>query len=180
MRALNTTVLGVDVAATSGAAVRVRGRLVASWELDTKRPELVNLPVDRAVDLARQTGTPLVVVLEYPFGGNVRVLVGLGMARERWLASLRRARVSPKQVISVQPNTWRSAVLGREWVRAPRDDVRAHEQLTARAWTGRADLGSDESAAILISWWGCHQDPAAPRPPRRGARRAGGQRKRER
>lgn len=125
-----------------------------SCQIDATRPELVSEVVLYAMRAAANSGVPLVVVLERPFGGSMRVLVGLGMARGYWMAGLRRAGHSTRRVISVMPNTWRAGVFGKGWARAPRDVIRAHELATACAEAGRADLGADEAAAVCISKWG--------------------------
>jgi hypothetical protein len=155
-------VLGIDTAAVSGAAVRIQGRLVMSCEVDTKRPEQVLHVVRYVSRVAKAANVPWVAVLERPWGGSTPVLVGLGMARERWLHALAAEGYARRRVVSVAPNTWRSVVLGSKWVRARRDDVRAHELATACASTGRSDIGPDEAAAIWISHWGaCTPDVGA-------------------
>ncbi len=155
-RAHNAAILGVDTAANSGIAVRVEGRLVCSGEVDTTRPEQVTEAVQYAVEVARRRRVPLCAILEKPWGGSTSVLVGLGVARGAWLRAFDDAGLSKRRVVSVMPNTWRSAVFGRRWVRAKRDEIRAHELASACAATGRSDIKPDEAAAIWISQWGAY------------------------
>lgn len=147
----DAAVLAVDTATTSGWAVRIRGRLTASGQCDTRRTSAVDAAVELARDHAARAGAPFVVCLERPFGGSVTVVMALGQARERWL----RAAGSGARVCDVTPSTWRSELFGSKWVRAPRDEVRAYELRTACAESGMspADIGDDEAAAICISAW---------------------------
>jgi hypothetical protein len=94
-------------------------------------------------------------VLEAPWGGSVAVVAALGAARERWLRAWRDAGQAGGRVVKVTPSVWRGPVLGRQWVSAPREEVRPQEQLVARAIAGRA-VGEDEAPAILIAKWGSH------------------------
>jgi hypothetical protein len=151
-------VLAVDTAARSGWAISVSGRRVDSGEADTLDTTLLDRVVHWAVDLADLSTLPLVMVLESPWGGNVHIVAALGVARERWLRAWRDAGQAPGRVVKVMPGTWRGPVLGREWVSAPRDQVRAHEQRVARALMGR-DVGPDEAPAILIARWASHAAP---------------------
>jgi hypothetical protein len=101
-------------------------------------------------------------VFEKSFGGPRFVTDGLARARERWDAALRERQVSRRYVHAVQPNTWRSGYFGPKWVRAPRDEIRQHEMMTARAEVGRViELGADEAAAICISHWASRADSVA-------------------
>lgn len=156
MKPLNAAILGVDTAANSGAAIRVQGRLVMSCEVNIERPEQVTEVVLYLGMVAERFKLPIGVVLERPWGGPSRTMLGLGVARGSWLTALARAGIPKRRVVSVMPNTWRSAVFGSHWVRAARADIRAHELGTARAAVKRLDIGSDEAAAIWISYWGCY------------------------
>jgi hypothetical protein len=81
-------------------------------------------------------------------------VAGLGAARERWLRAWRElATGHVGKVVTVQPGTWRAAVLGPQSIGMERDQVREQEQLVARAFVGR-DVGPDEAPAILIGRWG--------------------------
>lgn len=155
------TILGIDTATTSGWAIRIWDRLTASGEAEIKRPETVTKVLLLAAEHAAVSGTDLVVVMERPWGGSVPVVMALGAAKHVWLTACRTVHVSDRRIISVQPNTWRSGLFGKAWVRAPRDEIRAHELAYAAAATGLApaELGPDEAAAICISAWGarCQQ-----------------------
>jgi hypothetical protein len=150
---LRCVVLAVDTAANSGWAIcRGQDDYLCFGEVDTLDEPSLNYIVVWAVTRAAQLGLPLVLVLEAPFGGPVRTLLGLGAAGERWRAAWRRAGQAGRTVL-VQPAEWRAPVLGRRWARAPRDEVRAHEQATAASIVGER-TAADESAAILIARWG--------------------------
>lgn len=152
------TILGIDTARISGWAIRVWGRLTDSGEVDTMRPQEVTDVLLMAADRSARSATPLLLVLERPWGGSVVVVDALGRARERWLWESRRLKLVPeRRVFTVTPNTWRSAVFGSRWVRVGRDEIRAHELATARVMArGVDDLGPDEAAAICISQWGAY------------------------
>jgi len=168
IKAHDAAILGVDTAAVSGVAVRVRGRLMMSCEVRIDRPEEVTEVVTYLGRVAERAGLPIGVVLERPWGGPSRTVEGLGVARGSWLTALQRAGYPKGKVVSVMPNTWRSAVFGGHWVRAKRDDIRAHELGTARVEAGRPDIGSDEAAAIWISYWACYSDEVRARLGKRG------------
>ena len=148
-------VLAVDTARRSGCAVLVSGRLAASGEVDTLDHEQVARVVRFAVQRGEQRGLPVVMVLEKPWGGSVQVVAALGVARERWQRAWRDAGQSRGRVVLVRPSTWRGPVLGREAVRASRDEVRARELSVASAILGRA-ASADQAAAVLIGRWAVH------------------------
>lgn len=148
-------VLGVDTARISGWSIYVIGRLIASGELDTLDEATIDQVVRNAIERADEAKVPLVMVLESAYGGSVDVISGLGVARERWLRPWRLNDQSPARVVRIQPGQWRGPVLGAYWVSQPRELVRPHEQLTAKALAGH-DVGADEAPAILIGKWGSH------------------------
>jgi hypothetical protein len=149
-------VLGVDTARRSGWAIRSRGALLYSGELDTTYAPRVREVIELAGVIANAARLPLVLVLERAYGGKAFVLVALGQARERWLGPWVELGYRRTQVVSVLPATWRARVLGRAHAIARRDEVRAVEMQAARRMVAAAmrdELGADEAAAILISQW---------------------------
>lgn len=149
---LRCVVLAVDTAARSGWAVLAGQDDYLAWgEADTLDPEALTYIVRWAAGQAQGRQLPLVLVLEQPWGGPMPVVLALGGARERWLCAWRGAGFAGR-VVSVQPAVWRAPVLGRGWARAPRGDVRAHEQGVAAMLVGERCRG-DEAAAILIAKW---------------------------
>lgn len=150
---LNCTVLAIDTASKSGFAVRVRGALRTSGELNTEDPRGVAWVVSRAVAIAAESQSVLVVVLETPYGGNRTTLLGLGAARERWMAAIRGFPIPKRRILSVMPLRWRRPLFGPAVVRARRDQIRAWELASAQSETGLANIGPDEAAAIGISRW---------------------------
>jgi len=151
---LRCVVLAVDTAARSGwAAIADRDRYLGFGEADTLDVPALRYIVDWAECNAVVRGVPLVLVLEAPWGGNIAMLMGLGAARERWLAAWRFLDMPQHRVVYVQPSEWRAKVLGARWARAPREEVRPHEQLVAAATVGERVRG-DEAPAILIAKWG--------------------------
>ena len=150
---LRCLVLAIDTAARSGwAAALGQDEYLAFGEADTLDRESLGEIVRWSVCQAAARNLPLVLVLEAPFGGRLTTVMALGAARERWLCAWREASQPLRQVVSVQPAEWRARVLGRGWARAPRGDVRAHEQGVAAALVGERVRG-DEAAAILIARW---------------------------
>jgi hypothetical protein len=149
-------VLAVDTATRSGwavgAAVASQDEVLCFGEADTLDSEALGQIVRWAWCNAQARRLPLVLVLEAPFGGTVPMLLGLGAARERWMVAWRQAGLPNAQVVRVQPSEWRAQVLGRRWARAPRAQVRAHEQWTASGLVGER-VRADEAAAILIARW---------------------------
>lgn len=151
---LRCVVLAVDTAANSGWAVCAgRDEYLAFGEADTLDAAALAYIVQWAAASAASVGVPLVLALEAPFGGPVAMLLGLGAARERWLVAWRGGGQPRARVVFVQPAEWRAPVLGKRWARAPRAEVRAHEQATAASIVGERTR-ADESAAILIARWG--------------------------
>ena len=150
---LRCLVLAVDTAERSGwAAIHGKDQFLAYGEADTLDGPALRYIVRWAVCHAEARGLPLVLVLEKAWGGKPWVLVGLGAARERWMAAWRDLGQAEARVVSVQPSEWRAAVLGKRWARAKRDVVRPHEQAVAMATVGAA-VGGDEAPAILIARW---------------------------
>lgn len=152
--AWNCTVLGIDTASKSGFALRVRGVLRSSGELDTEDRATVEWVVERAVRAALDSLTTLVVILESPYGGNRKTLLGLGAARERWMSALRERKIPKRRIVFALPGRWRRPLFGPAVVRARREQIRAWELAAAQAETGLANIGPDEAAAIGISRWG--------------------------
>lgn len=148
-------VLAVDTAARSGWCIGARGARVASGEVSVDDEPKIAQIVANAVEVASASQLPCVLVLEAPWGGNVAVVTALGVSRGVWLRAWKRAGQAPTRVVSVTPSTWRSPVLGGEWVSAPRAAVRTHEQRCAAALVGYP-VGADEAPAILIGWWASH------------------------
>lgn len=150
----NCTVLGIDTASKSGFAVRVRGALKASGELDTTDRALVAWVIQRGLQAALDSQTCLVVILEAPYGGNRTTLLGLGAARERWMSVFREYGVAKRRILFAMPAKWRRPLFGPAATRARREQIRAWELAAAQAETGLASIGPDEAAAIGISRWG--------------------------
>lgn len=151
-------VLAIDTARRSGYAIRARGRLTYSGEVDTLQPHEVREIVSLACDGADKH-TPVVLVLERPWGGRMHTLIALGQARERWLAPWAEFGQPRTRVVSVMPASWRARVLGRAYARATRDEVRAAELTAARTIETKTHwdrIGPDEAAAILISRWAAY------------------------
>jgi len=148
----NSTVLGIDTAKNSGYAVRIRGRLIFSGEVNTLRHDLVTAVVLDALDVAAESNSRLSVIFERAYGGPRFTIEGLAMARERWLVVLRDHRSVESH--TVMPNRWRQDLFGkRKGMR--RAGWRALEMASAQAEVAReCRLGPDEAAAICISRWG--------------------------
>jgi hypothetical protein len=150
---LQCLVLAVDTAECSGwAASHGQDEYLAFGEADTLDDVALRYIVRWALSCAQQRGLPLVLVLEAAWGGPAWVLLGLGAARERWMAAWRAAGLPRSQVVSVQPAEWRARVLGPHWSRARREQVRPYEQSVAEGVVGR-DVSGDEAPAILIARW---------------------------
>lgn len=154
LQAFNVAVLGTDTARISGYALRIKGRLIWSGEVDTLRPDLVTAIVLDAAARARDLTVPLTVILERAYGGPMRTVEGLAAARERWMMVCREHRVS--RTHTVYPSRWRADLFGpRKGMR--RAGWRALEMATAQGEVRRGVvLGADEAAAICISRWGTH------------------------
>lgn len=155
----DVTVLGIDTARVSGYSLRVRGKLTHAGQIDTTSEDRVQNVLQLGIATAGKycSRYGMVVVLEKPWGGSTPVLVGLGMARERWMRACARASFPRSRIVSVTPNTWRSAVFGAAWLRAGRDLIREHEMRTALAEVpAGVVLGDDEATAICISYWGAY------------------------
>lgn len=149
---LPCVVLAVDTAARSGWAVLVGQDDYLAWgEADTLDEPALDHIVRWAAAQAQCRSLPLVLVLEQPWGGPMPIVLSLGGARERWLRAWRTCGFV-NRVVSVQPAVWRAPVLGKGWARAPRDDVRRHEQGVAAMIVGERCRG-DEAVAILVAKW---------------------------
>lgn len=160
------TVLAVDTAHNSGWAIRTRGKLLWSGEVDTTDEHEVNDIVQLALQCAQTL--PCALVLERPWGGrNVTTIMGLGAARDRWRAAWARAGQSNNRLVSVYPVTWRARVLGPHSVRLKREAVRSLEKLVASLESNlhATAIGDDEAAAICISKWAAHAHVVAQRLP---------------
>lgn len=145
-------IIAVDTAANSGWAITYRGEYDHSGEVDTTDEcQLLEL-----VKYAARQDTPVVLVLEAPYGGHkhpgeVATLVALGMARERWERAWKANGQAASRIVRVQPSTWRAAVLGRI-TRMKTPELRKVEARVAKEWTG-LDCGQDEAAAVCIAIW---------------------------
>jgi hypothetical protein len=154
--AFTGVVLAVDTARISGWAIRAGHALRYSGELDTLDPHSLDAAVSKAkvVAIGALSTRPPVLVLERAWGGQVSTIVALGQARERWLGAWQRAGLSRSRVVSVYPQQWRPAILGRGIQGIGREELRARELLSAQAeCRAGLQLGPDEAAAILISRW---------------------------
>jgi hypothetical protein len=147
-------VISVDAAGKSGWAIGLRGKVVESGEHDTARhPELTLGVVQRGVSLAKLHELPVVMVLEFMWGGRFTATVGCSIACDRWRTAWRAAGQSRGRMGRVQPKQWRGPVLGTHWAHAKRDEVRPVEQAMARGIVGRDDVGEDEAPAICMQHW---------------------------
>lgn len=157
-------VLAIDTARRSGYAIRVRGRLKWSGEVDTLQPAEVREIVSLACEQA-EPRTPAVLVLEkHTFKGRPGMLIGLGQARERWMSAWAEFGQPRSRVVSVLPSVWRGCVLGKAYRSASREACRDAELAAARSHetTGHWEhIGPDEAAAILISRWATYAPAVA-------------------
>jgi hypothetical protein len=133
----------------------VSGRRVDSGECNTLDEAKIERIVQWAVDLAVVGGLPATLVLEAPFGGPAWLVASLGGAAERWLRAWRFCDHQPccAGVVRILPSQWRGPVLGKQYARAPRRDVRQREQLVAALLVRERPVGADEAPAILIARW---------------------------
>lgn len=149
-------VLGIDTATVSGWAINVCGKRVDSGEVHTHDTAGLDQVVQWAVNLGELADDiPVAMVLEQPWGGDVRIVTALGAASERWLRAWRDHGQAGHRVIRVMPSSWRAAVFGRARHGLRRDAIRELEQETA-SQIARRPVGSDEAPAILIARWGSH------------------------
>lgn len=149
------SILAVDTAENSGWSVWVDGTLVSSGETDT-RDEARMLKIASWPGSHTISSGPPVLVLEAPYGGpkhagEVKTLIALGMARERWLRAWKDAGEARARVVLVQPATWRAAVLGNvRGLKTPA--LNKLEQQVAKRISGR-DCRPDEAAAVCVGAW---------------------------
>lgn len=148
-------VLAVDTAARSGWAVAAGDKLLAFGEADTLDAAALADIVGWALRQAARRSQHCVLVLEEPWGGTLSTVVALGQARERWQNAWRAAWQPKQRCVCVKPQVWRGPVLGRYYVRAPREETREQEQLVAAAIAGEPTR-ADESPAICIARWAAH------------------------
>jgi hypothetical protein len=132
-------IVTVDAARVSGWAIGVRGSVVESGE--------------RAVELGKLHSLPVVIVLEFMWGGRVNATVGCAIACDRWRAAWRAVGQARTRMGRCQPKQWRGPVLGTCWAHAKREEVRPVEQSMARGIVGREDVGEDEAPAICMQHW---------------------------
>lgn len=150
------TILSVDTAQLSGWSTYECGAFLDSGEIDTTDECEVEFIVLQALQLCTP---PPVLVLEAPYGGwkspgQVKTLVALGAARERWERAWKAAGEAKGRIVRVQPSTWRAATLGN--IRGlDRNEIRKREQQAAGVIAGRP-TSPDESAAILIGRWAAY------------------------
>lgn len=152
---LRCALLVVDVAATSGCALYVAGKLRAYDELDANHPTRRDAAVREAVTAAELRGLPLALALEVPFGGHQSAALALTAYVRLWRDSWQRAGQRADSVIELTVNEWRRALFGRRAL--AREQAREHEQRVAQA-TAERDMprtrhyrvGADASAAICF------------------------------
>jgi Holliday junction resolvasome RuvABC endonuclease subunit len=73
--------------------------------------------------------------------------LGVAVCRGKWMAV---AELLGIEVVVVHPSTWRSAVLGRQWVNKPRDQCKAQALLVVQAMYGlRLPKNHDHVAEAL-------------------------------
>jgi hypothetical protein len=149
-------ILAVDTAKRSGWSFWWNGQLQTSGEIDTLNETAVREGCRTVGVMAKLYACPAVLVLEKPWGGQMHTVMGLAMARERWIAAWKAAGEARSRVVSVSPSTWRPAVMGRQAVGMRRAEVRAMERFVASPYANGQPLGDDEAAAILIGKWASH------------------------
>src|SRR4051812_17364280 len=89
-RPWEAVIVSVDAARVSGWAIGVRGTIAQSGQHDTERePQLTAGVCERAVLLAKLHKLPVVLVLEFMWGGRVNATVGCAIACDRWRAAWR-------------------------------------------------------------------------------------------
>jgi hypothetical protein len=147
-------IVPVDAARMSGWAIGARGDLLESGEHDTERfPELTLGVIERAVAWGEHYDLPVVMVLEFMWGGRVNATVGCAIACDRWRAAWRACGQARGRMGRVQPKQWRGPVLGTQWAHAQRDEVRPVEQRVACSIARRTNIGQDEAPAICMHYW---------------------------
>jgi Holliday junction resolvasome RuvABC endonuclease subunit len=78
---------------------------------------------------------------------KARSSLGVAVCRGKWMAV---AELLGIEVVVVHPSTWRSAVLGRQWVNKPRDQCKAQALLVVQAMYGlRLPKNHDHVAEAL-------------------------------
>lgn len=152
-------VLAVDTADRSGFATYVQGKLVEYGEVETRNAKSVERVVQDALTAAGSL--PLVLVLEFRWGGYVHVTAALRVACDRWRAVWVANNQAMARIHKVQPRQWRGPVLGSYYASnaAGREEVRKAEQSMAKGLVGlpaKAEIGPDAAAAILIGRWAMH------------------------
>jgi hypothetical protein len=147
--------LNVDTAELSGWSIYVRGKLVAFGELSTSNTDMLSAVCLHALELV--PGLPVVLVLEFWWGGHLRTCAGLRAQCDRWKTAWRHCGGAAGKVVEVGPSTWRPPVLGSYFASkgCDRDEVRRAEQSMAAGIVGRP-VGPDASPAILIGHWSSH------------------------
>lgn len=147
-------IVTADAARVSGWAIGLRGKVLESGQHDTERyPHRTAYVCKRAAELAKAHELPVVLVLEFMWGGRVTATVGCAVACDRWRAAWRAAGQARGRIGRVQPKQWRGPVLGTCWAHAKREEVRPVEQSMARGIVGREDVGEDEAPAICMQHW---------------------------
>ncbi len=154
-------ILGVDCAGHSGWSRWALGCYERSGEVDTRETSFVESVIFGAVARARELDVPCVLVLEQAYGGNVRVVLALGRAQERWLKPWSKFAIgNVGKVVKVPIPTWRAVELGPGSVAMKRDEVRPLEQAAAlellASFRQPGGVGPDEAPAILIGHWATH------------------------
>jgi hypothetical protein len=152
-------VLGVDTAENSGWSLWRKGEYLESGEVPTGEHDALLHVIERGKIVAGASELVYVLVLEFWWGGNARTCAGLHVHCDRWKRAWKGSYEAATRVVTVQPGTWRSAVLG-SWAarggKGLREQVRAAEQSTARGIVRSESVGADQAAAVLIGRWACY------------------------
>jgi hypothetical protein len=107
----------------------------------------------------------LAIVLEdhshIPAGKGVGTpqLLGMGAARGRWEETLDHFGHPDSMRFRVDMQTWRGAVLGRQFARARKEIVKEEAVRWARVRTGRDGIEDDEAEALCILHWAAGNIP---------------------
>jgi len=144
----NCVVLAVDSAARSGWSLWSCGVRINSGECDPLDAEAVD-GVCSAAGKYSYEALPKVLVLERPFGGTLRTVDGLGIARGAWVSAWLRAGGKKRRVVSVYPQSWR----GPLGIKGKIDPLMQRPVLKSHGIDLHREPGSDEFEALLIGLW---------------------------
>jgi hypothetical protein len=151
-KAHTCVLLSLDSAAKSGWALWLRGKLVDSGEVRTRKVVVVK----RAVELAQAEGLPVMVVREkWSPGGwkTYQTPIGLGAGWGEWRIALRAHGVPSTRVEEIFPATWKSAVLSGGNMTREESLAAAMRYVEARF---HIKAKPDQAVAIVIGVWGIH------------------------